>query len=106
MMTINRTGSENKDFQDLIHKLDMNLAGKDNLEQWTKEWSCNKCILETGNKMFEVIAPNITKAGTGKSTYKTQMENKEKYTALINTISKYINLHTIPFQKDERAMYV
>ncbi|MCL1636795.1 hypothetical protein OZ664_08925 [Elizabethkingia sp. HX WHF] len=56
MMTINRTGSENKDFQDLIHKLDMNLAGKDNLEQWTKEWSCNKCILETGNKMFEVIA--------------------------------------------------
>lgn len=31
------------------------------------------------------------------------MENQELYNTLINTISKYINLHTISFQKDERG---
>ncbi|OPB93236.1 GNAT family N-acetyltransferase [Elizabethkingia ursingii] len=119
MITINRTDSENKDFQDLIYKLDTDLAerngekndffaqfnktnliqnvivaysdnipvgcgaikvydnntmevkrmfvlkeqrGKNiagtilnNLEQWAKELSYNKCILETGDKMPEAI---------------------------------------------------
>ena len=119
MITINRTDSENKDFQDLIYKLDTDLAerngekndffaqfnktnliqnvivaysdnipvgcgaikvydnntmevkrmfvlkeqrGKNiagtilnNLEQWAKELSYNKCILETGDKMLEAI---------------------------------------------------
>ncbi|MCL1669440.1 GNAT family N-acetyltransferase [Elizabethkingia ursingii] len=119
MITINRTDSENKDFQDLIDKLDTDLAerngekndffvqfnktnliknvivaysdnipvgcgaikvydnntmevkrmfvlkeqrGKNiagtilnNLEQWAKEMSYNKCILETGDKMPEAI---------------------------------------------------
>jgi len=119
MITISRTDSENKDFQDLIDKLDADLAerngekndffaqfnktnliknviiaysdnipvgcgaikvydnntmevkrmfvlkeqrGKNiagtilnNLEQWAKELSYNKCILETGDKMPEAI---------------------------------------------------
>ncbi|WP_278552424.1 hypothetical protein [Elizabethkingia bruuniana] len=72
MMTINRTGSENKGFQDLIHKLDMNLAGKDNLEQWTKEWSCNKFILETGNKMFEISQKQVQANQHIKHKWKTK----------------------------------
>lgn len=120
MITINRTDSENKDFQDLIYKLDTDLAERNgekndffaqfnktnliknvivtysdnipvgcgaikaydnntmevkrmfvlkeqrgkkiagtilnNLEQWAKELSYNKCILETGDKMPEAIA--------------------------------------------------
>ncbi len=119
MITINRTDSENKDFQDLIYKLDTDLAERNgekndffaqfnktnliqnvivaysdnipvgcgaikvydnntmevkrmfvlkeqrgkkiagtilnNLEQWAKELSYNKCILETGDKMPEAI---------------------------------------------------
>ncbi|AQX10759.1 GNAT family N-acetyltransferase [Elizabethkingia ursingii] len=119
MITINRTDSENKDFQYLIYKLDTNLAERNgekndffaqfnktnliqnvivaysdnipvgcgaikvydnntmevkrmfvlkeqrgkkiagtilnNLEQWAKELSYNKCILETGDKMPEAI---------------------------------------------------
>lgn len=119
MITISRTDSENKDFQDLVHQLDTDLAerngekndffaqfnktnliknvivaysnnipvgcgaikiydsnimevkrmfvlkeqrGKNiagtilrNLEQWAKELSYNKCVLETGDKMPEAI---------------------------------------------------
>lgn len=119
MITISRTDSENKDFQDLAHQLDTDLAerngekndffaqfnktnliknvivaysnnipvgcgaikiydsnimevkrmfvlkeqrGKNiagtilrNLEQWAKELSYNKCVLETGDKMPEAI---------------------------------------------------
>jgi len=47
MIRIEKTDSENKDFQKLVFELDT----FDEIESWTKELGHTKCILETGKKL-------------------------------------------------------